>query len=146
MKERGDKPFILLVSSILMIKKYCCLSNLQERYFKENILNSDKATTIILQARENNNLVIDNENNTLALRLPKCPFLIKIIEEINIPLISTSLNISGAEIVNDLEIIKSGYFRKDQPGFLINDGINTLNKSSRLVDLRNVDNIKIIRD
>ncbi|MDA3802911.1 MAG: L-threonylcarbamoyladenylate synthase [Patescibacteria group bacterium] len=146
LKEREEKPFILLVSNLDMIKKYCYLNKDQEKYFKDKVLNSSRPVTIILNAKENTNLTTVNKNGTLALRLPKSSFLIKIIEKLNIPLISTSLNISGKKVVNNLDEIKYGYFRNDKPDFLINSGINYSNKSSRLVDLRDVLYTKIIRE
>jgi L-threonylcarbamoyladenylate synthase len=146
LKERKSKPFINLVSSLKMIKRYCHFTKKQEKYFKDKVLTSSRPTTIILKAKENINLTTINNDGTLALRLPKSSFLTKIIDRIKVPLISTSLNISGKEVVNDLKVIKSGYFKKKEPDFLINNGINNLNKSSRLVDLTDINSIKVIRD
>ncbi len=145
MKERENKPFILLASSVEMISKYSSLNNKQYKYLEKSKSKSKRPTTHILNLKNNNPLSFLSKDGSIAWRLPKRPFLIKIIEELNIPLISTSLNISGSEVVNDLKLIKNNYFKKEQPDILVNEGINENKKASKIIDLRDINNILIIR-
>jgi len=145
MKERENKPFILLASSIEMILKYSYLNKRQQEYINEKNNKNKRPTTYILNLKKDNPLSFLSKDGSIALRLPKRPFLIKIIEELNIPLISTSLNISGSEVVNDLKLIKNNYFRNEKPDIILNEGMCKNKKPSKIIDLRDVNNILIIR-
>jgi tRNA A37 threonylcarbamoyladenosine synthetase subunit TsaC/SUA5/YrdC len=80
---------------------------------------------------------------TLAVRLPKNDFLIKIIKKIGAPIISTSLNVQGEEVLKrpaDLE----KHFKKDLPDLVIDAGV-LKGEASRVVDIRDISDIKILR-
>jgi len=71
--------------------------------------------------------------------LPKSQFLIKILEAVGCPLVSTSLNLSGQESLRDLRLLKE-YFpdKKRQPDLVVDAGPCRRLKPSRLVDLRDL--------
>ncbi len=144
-KERVDKPFILLTADVEMISKYSSLNNKQREYLENKFSKNKRPTTYILNLKKNNSLSFLSKDGTIAWRLPKRPFLIKIIKELNKPLISTSLNISGREAINDLNRIKNNYFKQENPHLIVNEGICKNTKASKIVDLRDMNNILIIR-
>lgn len=80
----------------------------------------------------------------MAIRLPKNDFLIKIITGLNIPLVSTSFNISEQKYNEDF-LIK---FKKLQvnPDMIVDFGKSKNSKGSRIIDIRDINNIKIIRN
>ena len=94
-KERpSHKSFILLCNSISQIKNYVSEKNFSEAW-KKLIAGTDRPTTIIYQDTKNlpPNLIADD--SSIAIRLVKDAFCIKLIEGIGEPLVSTSANLSG---------------------------------------------------
>ncbi len=75
--------------------------------------------------------------------LPKSNFLIKILIGVKVPIVSTSLNISGKRILGRIDDLDN-YFKKIKPDLVIDAG-QLKAKPSRLVDLRDINNIKILR-
>jgi L-threonylcarbamoyladenylate synthase len=137
------KSFIILMSDYEMIKKYCIINKEQEKILKNFWSKNKKPTTIIL----NSNKTLPKEilnNNSLAVRIPQKNFLKKIIKETQQPIISTSLNISGKKHLENLDKIEK-YFQKDKPDLCFNIG-ELKGQASKIIDLRDVKNIKIIRE
>ena len=149
-RSKGKHPLIL-VSGLEMLNRYFYLSS-QHQEFIKNILSDANlpAITFILRAKKTtlNYLDID-PNKGVAVRLPKNNFLAKIIKSVNKPIISTSCNESGKNPLNSLRGIKN--FFKDQdikPDYIINTsklGVRAKRSSSRIVDIRDLNNIKILR-
>lgn len=136
------KPFILLVSSIKMAEKYCFINKRQKEKLKELWLKK-RPTSVILNNRFNLTSSL-NQYPSLALRLPKLDFLVKIIRKLGKPLVSTSFNFSQQELINinQAELIFSQ--RKLKPDLIVKSGKNISLKSSLLIDIRGAKN-KIIR-
>lgn len=150
-KERPkEKSFIILCSDLKMVRKYFSLNNFQEEVLHRFV--SDpfaRATTFILQPKKDliRYLNVDGKKG-VAMRLPKSIFLSKIISEINIPLISTSCNLSGQESLNNLKKIFS-FFKKRliQPDAIVKlNGYLPKRRASRIIDILEDDNLKIIRN
>jgi tRNA threonylcarbamoyl adenosine modification protein (Sua5/YciO/YrdC/YwlC family) len=139
-RKKADVPMIVLVSSISMIKKYCFLSRGQEEMIKR----ATGPTTFILKSRG----ILPNEvsggRDSLAVRLPKNDFLIKMIKQVGRPIISTSLNISGKKNINDLSKVNK-YFHTVKPDLVIDAGPVKRKQASRVVDIRDLNNIKVLR-
>jgi len=146
-KQRGkDCPLLILVSSFSMLKKYCLVSNKQVEYLKKVWSKSSKPTTVILKSRGILPRVLTGGQDSVAVRmptdLPKNDFLIKIIRYTGKPIVSTSLNISGRKNLKDIKMIDK-YF-KVRPDLVV-DGGELKSRASRIVDVREVENVKIIR-
>lgn len=129
-KQRDEKkPFIVLVSSLNMVKKYCFVSKQQEEKIK-NLSHSKRPTTIILRHRG----LLPNEltggKDTLAWRLPKSIFLRKIIRTVGLPIVSTSFNVSGQPVASRVDYLKD----EKKPDLIIDGGV-LRNKASKIVDL-----------
>ncbi len=103
--------------------------------------------------------------DSLAVRLPNNQLLVRMIREVNAPIVSTSLNISGRKNLANVSKIER-YFKSPNPalregrgqppfakGGNSNKGLPDLavdigelnSKSSKLVDLTDINNIKILR-
>ena len=103
-KQRpSDKPFVLLVHSIEMLKKY--IERIHPRI--ETLLTHHvQPLTIIYKA---NDLLPDyllSEERTVAIRVTHDPFCKHLIQLIDKPLISTSANVSGVPYPNSYEDIE----------------------------------------
>ena len=78
------------------------------------------------------------------MRLPNSELLVRIIREVNVPIVSTSLNISGRKNLTNISKIGQ-YFKQNKPDLAVDIG-ELSSKSSKLVDLTDINNIKILRN
>lgn len=138
--QKGSKPLLILISDFKMLKKYCFTNLEQTEYLKKAW---PGPVTVILKRRPNLPSELTGGLNSLAVRLPANEFLIKIINEAGCPLVSTSLNKKGKKPLTDVQAIAEHF--KYQPDLIIDAGEGKSTKPSRLVDLRDMKNIKIIR-
>lgn len=151
-KRKKGKPLLILVSSLAMLKKYCYISNKQEEFLKSvwkfkaphtHLCKGGKsAVTVILKSKGFLPKELAGGGNSLAVRLPRNEFLFKIIKKVGWPIVSTSANISGREYSGSVEKISKLFGDKVD---LIIDGGKLNNKPSRIIDLRDVGNIKVVR-
>jgi tRNA A37 threonylcarbamoyladenosine synthetase subunit TsaC/SUA5/YrdC len=81
--------------------------------------------------------------DSLAVRLPKSDFIAKIIKKVKTPLVSTSLNKTGDKNLVAICGFEE-YFGNISPDLAINAG-KLQQKASKLVDLRDIESIKILR-
>ena len=139
LKNRSKKQyFVILISSLNMLRNYCIVSSSQEKYLKKiwpgNI-------SVILQAKDNLEITVG-----LAVRFPKNDYLLKIIRQVKEPIVSTSVNISGfLSILKGEEILEKWQFVKDKPDLVVLDKGVACGKASQIIDIRDMKNIKIIR-
>jgi len=93
LKNREEsKSLVILVSSLDMLEKY--IKEIPQKAL-ELIKESTKPTTIIYQnpfGFADNTIATDN---SIAIRIPKHVFCVKLIEEFDKPIVSTSANLSG---------------------------------------------------
>ncbi|MFA4834167.1 MAG: L-threonylcarbamoyladenylate synthase [Patescibacteria group bacterium] len=139
------KPLLILVGDFKILKKYCRVSGKQEKYLK-NAWKSARATSVILEKKRNLPHLpqeLTGGQETVAVRLPKSKFLIKILSGVGQPIVSTSLNKSGQKNLDSVSRLDN-YFKKGKPDLVIDAGV-IKNKPSRLIDIRDLDNIKILR-
>lgn len=155
--QRGNKPFLVLISGFEMLEKYCFVNSEQVKYLKKVWLVSLASlelgrsgplagfdpVTAILECQPNLPVKLTGDLNSLAVRLPNNEFLIKIIRQAGFPIVSTSLNKIGELPLNNVQNLEK-YF-KYLPDLVIDAGECERTKPSRLVDLRDIKNIKILR-
>lgn len=145
-KNRGSekKSLIMLVSSINMIKKYCYLSQKQEVYIKDILDKAEKPVSFLLKAR----ISLPNNNpsdNSVVIRLPKNSFLIKLIERLGTPIVSTSFNKAGESPILDPEKTNTCSIA-NWPDLLVYDGASKTTQPSKIIDIRDMNNIIIVRE
>jgi L-threonylcarbamoyladenylate synthase len=142
--REAHKPLITLVSSVAMAKRYVQLSRPEAELLKKLWSEQAQPTTVILRAKNNLPAEIISDSGGLSCRLPKSDFLIKIIKKANLPIISTSLNLSGEAPLIAVDKLDNIFSGKNKPDLIVNIGLAKKKKPSRLVDLRG-GNLKIIR-
>ncbi len=92
-KQRYEKKsFIVLVDSVEMLERYVnyvppVVLDLMESY--------QKPLTIVYQGAKNLPSTLVANDNTIAIRIVKHPFCQEVIKAIDVPLVSTSANVSG---------------------------------------------------
>lgn len=139
-KQEIKKPLLILISGYKMLRKYCFINQQQEEYLKSIW---PGPVTVILKCRPNLSTELTGGLNSLAVRLPDNDFLIRIISEVNFPIVSTSLNKKGEKPLPNVKNLEK-YF-KYLPDLVIDAGKCKKTKPSRLVDLRDIKNIKVLR-
>lgn len=102
-QRRKSKSFIVLMHSLEQLQQYV-LDDIQQ---VQTYLDSPRPTTIIYQNIKNlpNSLLADD--GSLGIRIPKEQWLIDLLTYIQIPIISTSANLSGEPTPIALEDVSS---------------------------------------
>ena len=151
-KQRDkSKPLLILASSFNMVKKYCFLSTEQEKFLKNKWSACAKATagkpwpvSVILKSKNLLPRELTGGKNSIAVRLPKNKFLIKIIKGVGKPIVSTSVNISGRKSLTNVDNTEK-YFGAEKPDLIVDAG-ELKAKPSRLIDIRDAGHIKALRN
>ncbi len=169
-KRSKGKPLLILVSSLAMVKRYCYVSKRQEEYLRNilrpgnlmknpptpisaealknppspPILAGGRPVSVILKSRGVLPKELAGGKDSVAVRLPNSELLVRIIREVNVPIVSTSLNISGRKNLTNISKIGQ-YFKQNKPDLAVDIG-ELSSKSSKLVDLTDINNIKILRN
>lgn len=95
MKKRNEnKPMLMLVNSIEMLEKHVSSISDIERKLIDELWPG--ALTIIFKKRNISDLLTGGLD-TVGIRYPDNKLLIDIMNELNVPLLSTSVNVSGDE-------------------------------------------------
>ncbi len=139
-KRALSKPAIILVNGLAMAKKFAHINQEQEKFLSSIW---PGPVTVILKSRRRLPLALQSNDGGIALRLPKSLFIVKVITEINCPLVSTSLNVSGRKVfVRPMGLRKQ--FGCNLPGLAIDAG-PLKGKPSQVIDIREINNIKKLR-
>jgi len=98
-KQRPEKPFAIMFTSLEMIKTVCEVSALEEE-----LLHSPQAPIVLLKKKFNPIDLADNlapRNRYLGVMLPYTPLHHILMQELNFPVVATSGNISEETICTD---------------------------------------------
>ena len=102
-----SNPLICLASSFEMVKDYADIDEIDKC---KQISEESPTTFIFNNPKKISNFILGN-NNSVAFRVPKNNFCIKLIEALGRPIVSTSANFSGYKVpvnFNDIDpIIKA---------------------------------------
>lgn len=137
-KRSKEKPFACLVSSLNMAKKYAIFNRkaclIAKKYWPG-------ALTLVLRKRQKK---FNSIKTKIGLRVPNHKLVRKIIKKLKVPIIATSVNLSGEKEMYEAKKILN-YFKnkKLQPDLIIDAGI-LKNKPSSVIDVSGKE-IKILR-
>lgn len=140
-KRPREKAINIMVSDKKQIEKYAIIKNDIERKIIENLMPGE--ITIILDKKENFGEDFTKNDNTIGIRIPNNDIALKILKEVNIPLIVSSANISGMKNGINPEEIKK-YFQSEVD-ILIDGGILENTVPSTIVKEEN-NKIKVLRE
>ena len=144
-KKRADtKPMIVLIGSWCMLKKYFQYSKQQEYFLRQLWINGERPTTVLLKDRKLLPKILQNKDGYISVRMPiNNDFLINVIKKSKQPLISTSANLSGTPPLKSAKQIATTLGA--QISLIINGGYCKKSRPSRVIDISDMQNIKIIR-
>tara|TARA_S200000501_G_scaffold221159_1_gene207496 strand:+ start:137 stop:658 length:522 start_codon:yes stop_codon:yes gene_type:complete len=117
-----DKKYILLFKSVDDLRKKF---DVKKDYIKQIKELSKSFTTIIVPL---------NENNSIAVRIPKIEILHDLLEEVGEEIVSTSANISSLSVCKNVEQINTVFSNKIFG--ILNLPLGGENRSSRIYDLK----------
>lgn len=130
----NDKKFSVIVKDFAMIKKYCDLNQEQEKIMKQYLPGPYTFVLKLIKYEE-----------TLGIRIPKYPLTQKLADELQIPYITTSANLSGHEPCYDICCLKTQLCSNlDKIDLIIDAGDLPKNPPSKVVDLTS-GKLKVLR-
>jgi L-threonylcarbamoyladenylate synthase len=91
--------------------------------------------TFLFKASRSLNRNLLKGSDKIGIRIPNVPHLLEVIETLNTPLISTSVNRSGERPVNDPEEIIQRFSGEKTVSLLIDGGILPESKGSTILDI-----------
>ena len=131
-KRDYNKPLILLMDSIDMVKKYTSDISEVERQVMDKFWPG--LITIVLKKNDNVSNFITSNGDTVAIRIPDDEDLLEIIRKLNRPVVSTSANITGTEVITNINMLEKDLV--DLIDYIEDDG-EIINKSSTIVKIDN---------
>ena len=131
LKRRDDtKPLILLTYSKNELLKYIKYPELLDNEIVKKYWPGP--LTIIFEIKNNINLYYSKEEiNTLGIRIPNNPLMLDLLEFIQLPLVTTSANLSRENPLYDgYEIEKKLNYKNHKISIIIEDGVIKNNPST----------------
>lgn len=89
-------------------------------------------------------LPINNKENYIGIRVSNHPFIIELNKYLNIPIFSTSANLSGKPYINDPDLIYNVF--SDKVDFMIDAGPLPTSKPSTVVKVKLDESVEILRE
>ena len=127
-KRDYSNGLICLASSFEMISKYADINQIE----KLNQVLGDSPTTFIFDNPKNISNFVIGSNNSVAFRVPKNNFCMRLIEAFGKPIVSTSANLSGFKVPLNFNDIKPEI--KENVGYIVKlDQSKDCNVSSRIL-------------
>ncbi|PIR13250.1 threonylcarbamoyl-AMP synthase [Candidatus Falkowbacteria bacterium CG11_big_fil_rev_8_21_14_0_20_39_10] len=142
-KREGQSPLLILVNGLAMTKKYCYLNKEQTKALDKFWGLKSRPTSVILKSKGKLPKELTAGLDSVGIRLPKGDFLTTIIDRVGVPIISTSLNISGEKPLIGVKGLGQ-YFRGAKPDLAV-DAEKIKGAPSRIIDLRSINDIRILR-
>lgn len=127
-KRSKHDPLSVIIKDIGMIKEYCNIKNGEKRKLKKYL----PGPYTVLVKRSRKKIPVSNIKR-LGIRMPAYSFIKRVMEKVDVPLISTSANISGEESPTSLDQIPKEIL--DMVDFVFDGGETKLKRPSTIVDL-----------
>lgn len=129
-KGRKDtKPYILLIDGIDTLVKYVDIKN--EKHLDFLLTIWPNPVSVVLNLNRKTQSILDQ--NTAAFRIPNHRFCLKFLQEIKMPLISTSVNRRDMEPLTEVSLIKDTFSSEVEAIFYTEK--KSFIKASTLIDL-----------
>ncbi len=132
-KRKEAKPIPIFVSDLKMARNLAEISKREEE-FLEKVWPGK--VTVVLKRKNNLPRILFGNKKTIGLRIPKYPFLNKVLKRTKLPLTATSANISGLSAsIKIKQVLKQFKNQKYQPEIIIDAGNLKSSKPSIVVDI-----------
>lgn len=138
-KRDGSKAMLMLVSDIDMLKKY--VDDISEEEFILIEKFWPGPLTIIFKKKNVSDLLTGGLD-TVGIRCPDDERLLNVIKEINRPILSTSVNVSGGLQATSIDVIDEAII--NNVDYVIDDG--ECNKVASTIVIVNNKNVNVLRE
>ncbi len=135
--RKENKRYIILIDSIESLYKY--VKPVCDRYAKFLIKLWPNPVSVILNLNHKTRVKLNYEN--AAFRIPANNFCIMLLKKLDMPLISTSVNLSSEKLINDYITIKSN-FQDRVSAIFYTDSVSDTNPSA-IIDLTKTEPVVI---
>ncbi len=137
-----EKRFSILFKDLNMVEEFCDL-NTTERDLIDNFMPGP--LSILLKTKNNNSIrgSLVGLNNKINCRVSSHPFVIRLFEFLDVPIISTSANISGKENIFSFKTIYNTFH--NLVDIIIDGGDIEESAGSTIIEI-NKDDMKLIRE
>jgi L-threonylcarbamoyladenylate synthase len=137
-----EKRFSILFKDLNMVEEFCGL-NTTERDLIENFMPGP--LSMLLKIKNDNSIrgSLVGLNNKINCRVSSHPFVIKLFEFLDVPIISTSANISGKENIFSFKTIYNTFH--NLVDIIIDGGDIEESAGSTIIEI-NKDDMKLIRE
>lgn len=135
LKQReNDKPLLILVSNIKMLKKY--VNNISS--LELDIINKfwPGPLTIIFKNKKNLSDTLTAGKNEIAIRMPNNKTLLELIDKLDKPIIATSANVAHKKTITSINLLEDNI--KNNIGYIY-DGGYLEDKPSTIIKCENND-------
>ncbi len=132
-KRSEEKRFAIMCSDFKMIEEYVNLNQIQIDLIKDILPGYFTIITNLKNITLNKYL---SKKNKIGIRISKSEFLNEIIQEIKMPIVATSANISNMNIAESLESVDNEI--KNSVDLIINNKENLIGKSSTILDISEI--------
>ena len=140
-KRPKGKPLPVFVSGITMARQLAVVDARAAKQFKKHW---PGAYTFVLKRKISNSTnstavefveLHGVDKHTIALRVPKNAFLLKLLKKMGRPLVQTSVNLAGQEPLKTGEQILATFGKSRLVGLILTSGKPLKGKSSKVIDL-----------
>ena len=139
-KRPFNKPLLLLMDSFEMVEQYTEEISEKERLLMDRYWPG--LVTFILKKNDKVNELITSGNDTVGIRIPNNKDLLEIIRRLNRPVISTSANITGTEVITSTQLLEKDLI--DNIDY-IEDGGEVDSESSTIIKIED-DKLVVLRE
>ncbi|WP_223158786.1 L-threonylcarbamoyladenylate synthase [Wolbachia endosymbiont of Pentalonia nigronervosa] len=139
-KRPKNKPLSIFVNDVTVLKK---IAMVKEKYVDLVNYFSPGPVTYVLPLRNNNMLPSEFFKTSVGIRIPNHPIAVSILNKLEMPIIATSMNISGERSVCRANDIPQSI--KQHLSCIIEDDKLVSGIESTIVDLT-TDEIKVLRE
>lgn len=139
-KQRDPrKPFSFICNDLAEVANYAQVSNFAFRILKRRL---PGPYTFILEASKIVPEALTTRQKTVGIRIPDNAISAMIVQELGHPLVTTSANISGEDVIQDPELIDD---RMERMVDMIVDGGVSMGAESSVISLID-DHIEVLRE
>lgn len=136
LKNRKDMPYSAAVSGLDMLKTL--VHEIPDLFFEIHKKILPGKFTILFEVSKSLNKDLVKSNNKIGIRIPDVPIILELIQELKVPLISTSVNRSGEEPLNDPRKIMEEFTNTEldhKSTVLIEAGVLPESRGSTVIDI-----------
>jgi L-threonylcarbamoyladenylate synthase len=132
-KRETGKPLPVFISDLAMAEQYAEVPPDQLNFLKQVWPGS--FTIVLRQKTKEFPENLTGGRNTIGLRVPNRTFLIRLVREINAPLVQSSANLSGQPPAKNVDEVKKHFGDGENQIDLVIDGGDCDGKPSKVIDL-----------